>query len=244
MTKLKITLIIATVAMSLAVTSILHRNAQAKSRENDVTLHRQDEQIAGLVAEQERLSNQIAEAKSSTNSQLSELARLRSQVQVLQKQTNELGGQLKNNRQARASQPATKPEPHPPEYWDQLHQAAGAKASDASRLASVFFPYAKEHQGRFPVSFDQVEPYLNKRKISLSGTNRFEIMYRGLLDDLKGIPLGAVVVIRDQQTWISPSGKKTRVYGLATGISEIVESDDDFKAWEAEHILSSATTGQ
>src|SRR5437016_1249640 len=110
MTKLKITLIIATVAISLAVTFILHREAQAKLRENDAALHRQDEQLNELVAEQERLSNQVAEAKNSTNSQLSELATLRSQAHALQKQINEPAGQLRSNRQARAPQPATKPE--------------------------------------------------------------------------------------------------------------------------------------
>ena len=240
MTKLKITLIIATVAISFVVTLILHLNARAKLRENDAALHRQDEQLAELVAEQERLSNQVAEAKNSTNSQLSELARLRSKAEALQKQTNELGAQLKSKRQARASQPATKPEPHPPEYYEQLHLAAGAKAKDARNLSSVFAMYAGEHQGRFPSSFEQVATYLRKEKMPLSGTNEFDIVYRGSLDDLKGIPGGAVALIRDRQTWIAPSGKPARVYGLANGSGQIVESDDDFKAWEAEHIISSA----
>src|SRR5450759_2220327 len=117
MTKLKITFIIATVAISLTVTLILHRNTQVKARENDAALHRQDEQLTELVAERERLSNQVSEARSSTNSQLTELAKLRNQAQTLQKQTNELGAQLKSKRQARPAQTASKPEPHPPEYY-------------------------------------------------------------------------------------------------------------------------------
>jgi hypothetical protein len=243
MTKLKITLVIATVTISLAVTLILHRNAQAKLRENDAALHRQDEQLTELVAEQERLSNQVAEAKSSAN-KLSELARLRGEAEALQKQTNELGDQLKSRRQARASQPASKPEPHPPEYYEQIFRMAAAKPTDAKSLSSAFAMYASDHQGRLPSSFEQVATYLRKEKMPLSGTNQFDIMYRGSLDDLKGIPRGAVAVIRDRQTWIAPSGKQARVYGLADGSSQIVESDDDFKAWEAEHIISSAPAEQ
>jgi hypothetical protein len=244
MTKLKITLIIATVAISLAVALILHRNAQVKLRENDAVLRQQDKRMSELTAEQERLSNRVAEAKSSTNSQLSELARLRSRAQELQQQTNELGFQLRSNRLASATRPKAEPEPHPPEYYDQLHRTAAAKPTDARNLSTVFFRYASDNQGRFPSSFEQVATYLRKEKWPLSGTNQFDIVYRGSLDDLKGISRGAVAVIRDRQTWIAPSGKQARVYGLADGSSQIVESDDDFKTWEAEHIISSAPAGR
>jgi hypothetical protein len=244
MTKLKITFIIATVAISLTVTLILHRNIQMKVRENDATLRRQDDQLTELIAEKQRLSNQVAEAKNSTTSQLTELAKLRNQAQTLQKQTNELATQLKSKRQARPSQPAAKPEPQPPEYYDQLFRTAGAKPIDARNLSAGFAMYASDHQGRFPTSFEEVATYLRKQKMPLSGTNQFDIVYHGSLDELKDIPRGAVAVIRGQQSWIAPSGKQARVYGLANGSSEIVESDDDFKAWEAERIISSAPAGQ
>src|SRR5207302_9941518 len=90
MKKLKITLILATIAIGLAITLILHLNSQAKMRENDALLRRQDKQLTELIAEGEQLSNRIAEAKSSTNSQWNELAKLRSRAEMLQKQTNEL----------------------------------------------------------------------------------------------------------------------------------------------------------
>jgi hypothetical protein len=244
MTKLKITLIIATIAISLAVTLILHRNAQVKLRENDATLRQQDKQLIELIAEQEQLSNRVAETKSSTNNQLNELAKLRSRAEILQKQTNELETQLKSNRQARVSQPTAKPESHPPEYYDQLFRTAAAKPRDARNLSTVFAMYASDHQGQFPSNFEQVAAYLRKEKMPLSGTNQFDIVYSGSLDKLKGIPRGAVAVIRDQQTWIAPNGKQARVYGLADGSSLIVESDDNFKAWEAEHIVSSTPAGQ
>jgi len=169
MKKLKITLIIATIAIGLAITLILHLNSQAKMRENDALLRRQDKQLTELIAEGEQLSNRIAEAKSSTNSQWNELAKLRSRAEMLQKQTNELATQLKSNRQARASQPASKPEAHPPEYYDQLLRTAAAKPIDARNLGLAFGMYALDHQDRFPSSLDQVAKYL--RDYPLSGTN-------------------------------------------------------------------------
>ena len=138
-----------------------------------------------------------------------------------------------------------------PQAWPRISStvtarrlAAGAKARDAVNLSQVFLMYASDHQGRFPSNFDQVATSLRKEKMPLSGTNQFDIVYRGLLDDLKGIPGGAVALIRERQTWIAPSGKSARIYGLANGSSQIVESDDDFKAWEAEHLISSATGEQ
>jgi hypothetical protein len=243
MTKLKITLIIAIVAVSLAITLIINGNSKLKLRENDAALRQQDKQLTELIAEQANLSNRVAEANNSTNSQLNELAMLRDRAQLLQKQTNELRSQLKSNRQARASQPASKPESHPPEYYKQLGRMAGARPVDARNLSTAFGMYALDHQGQFPSSVEQVATYLGD--LPLSGTNQFDIVYRGSRAELelKGIPKGAVALFRDRQTWIAPSGKRARVYGMANGMSEIIESDDDFKAWEAEHIIS-APAGQ
>jgi hypothetical protein len=238
MTKLKLTLIFATVAISTAIALFIHQNARVKMRENEAALRQQESQLNQLLADQQRLSNQVAAAKHSTNSQLSELTRLRNQAQALQAQTNKLGIQVKSNRQLRASQRFVAPEPRPPEYYKELFRVAGAKPIDGRNLSTAFAMYASDHQGRFPSSLDQVAKYL--AQYPLSGTNEFDIIYRGSLDELKGIPRGSVVVIRERQTWIAPSGKRARVYGMADGRSEIIESDDDFKAWEAEHIISSS----
>jgi len=241
MTKLKLTLIFATVAISAAIALFIHQNARVKMRENEAALRQQESQLNQLLSEQQRLSNQVAEAKNSTNSQLSELTKLRNQAQALQEQTNQLGIQVKSNRQLRASQRAVAAESRPPEYYKELLRVAGAKPIDGRNLSTAFIMYASDHQGRFPSSLDQVAKYL--AQYPLSGTNKFDMIYHGSLDELKGIPRGSVAVVRDRQTWIAPSGKRARVYGMADGHSEIIESDDDFKAWEAEHIIS-APAGQ
>jgi len=91
---------------------------------------------------------------------------------------------------------------------------------------------------------DEKRDYLRKQQWSLSGTNEFDIVYQGSLDELKDIPRGAVAIIRDRQSWTAPSGKQARLYGLADGSSQIVESDDNFAAWEAEHIFSPTPSGR
>ena len=240
MTKLKLTLIFATVAISAAIALFIHQNARVKMRENEAALRQQESQLSQLLTEQQRLSNQVAEAKNSTDSELSELTKLRNQAQALQEQTNKLGIQVKSNRQLRASQRAVAAEPRPPEYYKELLRVAGAKPIDGRNLSTTFFMYALDHEGRFPSSLDQVA---NLAEYPLSGTNQFDIIYHGSLDELKGIPRGSVAVLRERQTWIAPSGKRARVYGMADGRSEIIESDDDFKAWEAEHIIP-APAGQ
>ncbi len=244
MTKFKLTLLLATIAASLVVTLFLFRTAQVKLRENDKTVLWQDEQVAGLMAEQERMSNQWVAAGSATRNQESELARLRRLAQALQVQTNELANNLARQRPMQVSPTAAKREPRPPEYYDELHRRAGGKTRDAVNLSQVFTRYASDHQGRFPSSLDQTTTYLQRDNLPLSGTNQFEILYHGSIDDLKGIPGGAVALFRDRQTWLAPSGKPARVYGLANGSSQIVESDDDFKTWEAEHVFSSSAASQ
>ena len=82
---------------------------------------------------------------------------------------------------------------------------------------------------------------MRKERMSLTGTNAFEIVYQGSLDQLKNIPLGSVALIRDRQAWLAPSGKMAKVYGMADGSGLIVESDDNFQSWEAEHILPLAS---
>ncbi len=60
------------------------------------------------------------------------------------------------------------------------------------------------------------------------------------------LPLGEVAIIRDRQSWLAPGGKRAKVYGMASYTGQIVASDDDFQAWEAECLItvSSGQPGQ
>jgi len=232
---------IGVVLLGVASTFGLHGHARSSGREKELALRQQNEQMATLLAEQRSLSNRLAAARSSTNNPLAELAQLRQAVATLQKRTNDLGWQIQSNLQARAHRPAPKTEPpHTEEYWQQLHQLAGGKPRDAVALGMATAEFVGEHQGHFPSSTDQVASYLQPEGQALTGTNQFDYVFHGTMDDLKGIPLAAIAVMRERQTWLAPSGKAARVYGMANGVGQIVESDDNFQAWEAEHVLPSS----
>jgi hypothetical protein len=130
---------------------------------------------------------------------------------------------------------------------------ATGKLNDARAPTSALNKYANEHQGEFPNSFDQVTPYLSKPLDSdaepwmdspLSGTNRFEIVFQGLQNDLTNLPLRRVALIREQPPWLTPDGKWARVYGFADGLASTVVSDDNFQSWDAQHIIPPASPHQ
>jgi hypothetical protein len=236
MTKLQVSLASAMAIAGLAASLVVERRAQLKLGEKDDILRQQSTQLAELAAERQRLSNLLDGAKRSpAGDQLGELQRLRNEVVGLWKQNKELEKKQQENRRSQAALGQS----HPPEYWQQLHQRAGGKPKDAVILGSIFLKYARTHQGQFPSSFDQVTPLL--KEPGLTGTNEFEIVYHGSLDQLTNAPLQSVAVIRDRQSWQAPSGKMAKVYGMLGGVGQIVESDDNFQAWEAEHIIPPAS---
>jgi hypothetical protein len=202
-------------------------------------LRGQDEQLAVLSVENQRLSNLVVHARMSpANDNAAELAKLRAQAEALRNQTNDSGRRVEAENQSR--QPSAEPvaESHPPEYWEQLHRMSGAKPLDARNLASALQMFALDHQGQFPSKVDQIASYLSKEGMALSGTNQFDIVYQGSLDQLDGIPVGTIAVVRDRDSWTGPDGKKMRVYGMSGGVGQVVSSDDDFHSWEAKHILA------
>jgi len=236
MTRIKSISIAAIAIAGAAVSLLIQSKSQVKFLERQALLQQQDGQLAALNSEHERLSSLIANANNvPPDEHKAELVKLRNEAEALKKQKNDLGNrQLKDS----PSRPAPTPESHTPEYWEQLRQMGGRKGMDARDLATAFCSYAFDHEGQFPSNFDQIASYLAKDKRSLSGTNQFEIVYQGSLDELQGIPRGTVAVVRDQQTWQGPDGKMMRVYGMADGVGQTVGSEDNFQSWEAKHIIS------
>ena len=238
MTKFRIILIGAIAIAGVAASLVNQHQAQVKLREKGAAAGQQENQLAELEAEHQRLSILVVQANNSPgNDRLSELQKLRSQAEALRKQTNDLAKQREQNLTSQMTQAAWREESHPPEYNHQLQEIAAGKSADSSALYMGLGDYAYRHHGRFPSSLDQIAPYLRKEHRSLTGTNEFEIVYEGSLDELTNIPLRSVVLIRERQAWLAPSGKWARVYRLADGQPKIIESDDNFQSWEAEHII-------
>jgi len=237
-------LVVGAIAIAgITLSLMIQRQSRFKLSDRIEAARQLDDQLAELEAQHQRLSYQPAQTGNlSADHQMSELQKLRGEVAALREQTNDLS----RNREKSLPRAAlrTDEEHHPQEYWDELHQRATGKIRDAEVLIYGISGYAEEHHGEIPSSLEQVAPYSLKQHRSLTGTNEFEIVYQGTVEDLKNIPSGAVAVIRERQPWLEPNGKWARAYAMNWGWVQIVESEDNFQSWEAEHIIPPPSAGQ
>jgi len=222
---------------------VIQHRAEVKIREKDQASRQQDTQFAALAAEHERVSSVVAQVKSSLpDGQQRELQKLRIEVERLRNQINELEIKLEPARRARIALVAS--ERPTPEYRKQRDEMVAGKIKDASSLSEAIEQYLANHQDQFPLNLAQLAPDLQKEHLSLTGTNEFEIVYTGTSDRFTNIPVQGVAVIRERQAWLAPSRKWARLYVTADGHRHIVESEDNFQAWEAEHIFPPPAPGQ
>jgi hypothetical protein len=238
MTKFNIFLIVIIAIVGLAASLIIQRQAQAKLRENVETLRRQEIQLAELIAENQRLANLVAQAtRPLPGDRTAELSKLRSEAAGLRKQAPELEKELEQKRQAAAPAAVLKGDAFVHQHnRERMDMAQPGKRADARNLVRELVGYAKAHQGQFPSSLDPIAQSLKARS-PLTGTNEFEIVFQGALNDLTNLSLRGVAVIRERQPWRTQSGQWARVYGMADGAVLFVEPDDNFLSWEAEHII-------
>jgi hypothetical protein len=143
---------------------------------------------------------------------------------------------------SRQLSPSREQPPHSAEYFQRLHQMAADKERDVKALGRAFHIYASEHNDQFPTNLEAVETYLSDGK--LSPTEReIEIYYQGPLAELGSNPnQGEFILFRDKQAWAGPDGKPARVYGMGDGSVQTIESDDNFKSWEAPHSFRPSTS--
>ena len=105
MTTLQKTLITATIAAAVVTPVAIQHQAQVKLRDENASLRQQIEQLTPLTAENERLSNLIANASPAlSKDQLNDLLRLRNEVGTLRRQTNEVAKLREENRRLQDTQ--------------------------------------------------------------------------------------------------------------------------------------------
>jgi hypothetical protein len=237
----RIILVAALAVCGVVASLVIQHRSEVKTRENNEAVSRKDIQLADLTAEHERLANRVADAKVSTqDGPMRELERLRVEAGRLREQTNELGRKLEQSRESRKLLGVPSSPPwynYTPEDYARRQEMTAGKQKDATSLSQAFFAYYRKHQEQFPASLDQLAPYLAEGHLSLTGTNDFEMIYAGPQDGLTNFPTQMLAVIRERRPWQAPSGRWARVYGMLTVPPRIVETDDNFQSWEAEHIV-------
>jgi len=265
MLKFKTTIVLVIIAVAIIASVLIHHRAQASLVANETLLQQQNDQLAALTAENQRLSNQLSRAKSSdplTIDHTAELADLRAKVESLRQRTNQLAELAQQAAESRRLAGAQFYSTGDSNLLDHSHELnitfaggprADGKLNDARSLAAALRKYADKHQGQFPDSQDQITPYLPKPLTSnstpwanapLSGTNDFEFVFQGTQTDLTNIPPRRVALIRERTPWQTADGKWARVYAYADGAASTVESDDNFQSWDAQHVIPSQAPSQ
>ena len=127
------------------------------------------------------------------------------------------------------------------EYAKQLERMAidAGKKSDIRNLSWAVRNFVRDHQGEFPSTSDQAASHFDKDRRPPQ-TSGFELVFQGSLTELTNVPSQAVALIREREAWPTPRGKWARIFGMAGGEVHIVESDDNFQSWEAEHLIPPA----
>ncbi len=122
-------------------------------------------------------------------------------------------------------------------------QAQKNKLHEQFRKLAESSPPPKEVNLRDLVA-DKGESGAPPKQQESSRISEFEMVYQGSYNELTNVPWQEVALIRERQAWPTPSGKWARIYVTASGQIEVVESDDNFQSWEAEHIIPPPSAGQ
>jgi hypothetical protein len=247
MAALKHFTVISLVAASVATPLIVYSLAQAKWHERDEFLRRLAGQLAELTAENEHLSDLVAEAKTNALSrdQLTELLRLRGQIRSLREKTNAIQ-RLQNENQGLQAGLDTGQNPKAAQSEAELSKELAAETIDVMKnvfaeLQSALKKFADDHKGRAPNSFSQLRNYFpvsaGKR---MPGLYTFEF----IRDDAPRPD--DVLILREARTRRTPEGKLARVYAFSDGtVVEVYQADDDdFDVWEKARAALPSAAGQ
>lgn len=243
MTKLKTGIAGAVIVAGLGAPLVMSHHSQATLRTENQSLRDQIARFGQIVAENERLSNLVMEAESArtkANTVPSELLKLRGEVGLLKRQLAE-DAQAKAQiaRQAEQTNQASSTEEEEKQKAIMKQQVI-AKMGYAKNWIMAFYLYAEKNEGRYPADFSQASTLLpdNAKDETLLATNQFDILYHGSSAALTD-PANTIV-LRENQSFASPSGGWLRTYGFADGHTEVHKVDDgNFEPWEAQHMAAS-----
>jgi cell division protein FtsL len=238
-TKLKLALS-AIIVASAATAFVVQHQTQTKLRAQNESLA---QQIAQLQTDNESLSNRltaVGDSQKLTDEQFNELLRLRGEVGVLRRQTN----QLENLHEALAnSKLSTQSSEENVSPQEQQRRMVEYKMADAQQSCLGLIMYAGDNHGHFPTNFDQVARYITSTNQFQALSNEFGIVYQGSQTNIADP--SATIVIQENQAWQTYDGKWAKVYGFADGHSEVqVKPYNNFASFEQQHTVPPPANGQ
>ena len=229
--------VLVTVALAAAVGTAIYEARQASRL--------RDEKQTLLVQQEHDKALPVAAPSTDNDEQLrrekSELLRLRGEVGLLRNQLSELQMlRAERERLAQQSQPSTSPSPKIDPFDQEHGPGAGAKVKSAKHWGYAFINYAANHQGQFPVSFEQAATFLHdgltahETEDAMQAADRFEILFQGVSTELETLPPESTIILREKQPWMDKEGLWCKAYGMSDGSSTIRQSlKNDFEQWES-----------
>ena len=246
MTSLRIGFVVVALVAAATPPLLAHRHADLALRSAQALLQNQDKEMVDLLAANQALSNLLTNARLPTGRRdyTAELEKLRQQEQVLRKSIEQARKQTAASRRTAcdrffesSGQLAEHNHAAPHAHW------VMGKSNDALAITDALLRYARAHDGNFPTRLEQAAEYLpqphspSSANLPITGTNDFDIVYAGSLRDLDNVLLEKVALIREHEAWQTKDGKWARTYGFADGSASRVESDDDFRSWDAQYVI-------
>src|ERR1035437_6465631 len=232
-TKLKLG-ISALVVVGAATAFVLQHQAQEKLRTDNEAL---TQQLVQLQTDNESLSNRLAttgESKSLSYDKLNELLKLRGEVGVLQRQTNELVKLREENREIRKEfTDFAKSLPSPEQA---LFNKTRIQTINATKyVALAMRMYAADNNDQYPTNLDLTLRYLNSGYTNGWGgisINSFEMINIGSINQR----YPQMLMLRELTPRQAPDGTWERVYGLADGSVQTISGNErDFADYEKQH---------
>jgi len=239
--KLKCGLVLAIVTASAALPLSVQQCVHVKLREKDEALRWVAGQVEQSATENKRLSNSVAQAnaQSLTDDQLLELLKLRSEVSRLRAQAASIQTLREENQRLQAQSASPQP-PHAPmpeaEQDDQLAlETVQAMNNIVAALLAALQKFAGDHNGQRPRSFSELRKYFpTSEGRRMPGLYTFEFIRD------EGPQPGDVLILREAGVRRRPDETSSRVYAFSDGrVVEQTLNEDDFDAWEKQHLVSS-----
>ena len=180
--------------------------------------------LAQMQTDNESLSNRLAaagDANSLSDKEHNELLKLRGEVGLLRRQTNEIGKLQEENQrlqqQATVGQNQTaKLSPEDQFRLNQFHTT-----DDLKELGLAMRVYAGDHNDQYATNIYQLKDELASEALLTNFMNKYEFVDTGLVNE----SMPDKIIFREQTPHQNPNGAWERIYGLADGSVQTQYSD-------------------
>lgn len=200
---------------------------------------------AGLATQRDSLTKErddalAAAAKNTSSSDLSaekeELLRLRGEVGMLRRQTNELSSLRQQNHQLQDALAQVARQSAPDVDKIAAEKAAFIETmSSAKQMALGIIMYSADHQNHFPADMNDTTNYFNSPELMDKFKNQFEMVVQGSMENVTNA--AETIAVRGRAP-VQLEGNWVKVYAFVDGHAEIKrQPPEGFDAWEQAHMM-------